>query len=135
MFGLRTIVVVGAAIMLLPSDPAAQQALVNSVQSNAQWALTYCDREPESCDRAKAAAVQFGEKLKFAAKLAGDVIRQQAMTQDPAPVQVSEAFEVPQPVEAEPSAAEPALAEAAPAGKDELGHLLDAWEQENAAAQ
>lgn len=125
MFGLRTIVVAGAAIMLLPSDPAAQQALVSSVHSNAQWALTYCEREPASCEQAKATAYQFGEKIKFAGRLAGDLIKQHAMTATATPAD-------------EPTAsitAEAAATDEAAGTSNDIGHLLDSWEQDQTGAQ
>jgi hypothetical protein len=74
MFPLRTIMVIGAAVMLLPSEKENQQKLLNAALTNVEWASTYCEREPATCARAGAAWSGFVEKAQFGATLIGEMV-------------------------------------------------------------
>lgn len=53
MLSLRTLILVGAVVYLLPSDPARQQAFVSTANQAFQHVTTYCDRDPAMCDKAR----------------------------------------------------------------------------------
>jgi hypothetical protein len=70
---IRTVIVVGAVIALLPSDRAQQERLQQAAVDAAQWTITYCDRNAKSCETAAAAWNVFKAKAEFAAGVAYDV--------------------------------------------------------------
>lgn len=84
---LRTAIVVGAVIALLPSDRAQQERLQQAVIDAANWTVTFCDRNQKSCENAAAGWEVFKAKAEFAGLVAYDI----AMTHvfrpnaDPAP--------------------------------------------------
>lgn len=69
----RTVIVVGAVIALLPSDRAQQERLQQAAVDAAQWTITYCDRNAKSCETAAGAWEVFKVKAEFAAGVAYDV--------------------------------------------------------------
>jgi len=69
----RTVIIVGAVIALLPSDRAQQERLQQAAVDAAQWAITYCDRNAKTCETASAAWETFKAKADFAAGVAYDV--------------------------------------------------------------
>lgn len=70
MLSLRTLVLLGATVYLLPSDPVRQQAFLKTASDTYTYAVTICDREPEFC--AKAGTVY--EDLKTRAHFGAGVI-------------------------------------------------------------
>lgn len=70
---IRTVIVVGAVIALLPSDRAQQERLQQAAIDAAQWTITYCDRNAKTCETAGAAWETFKAKAEFAAGVAYDV--------------------------------------------------------------
>ncbi len=82
MFFMRTALVVGTVVVLLPSDPDKQQALLASTHDKVVWAMTYCDREPAQCDQAKTAWDGFVSKAQFSAKLVGEMADRYAQSAD-----------------------------------------------------
>ena len=63
---LRTIIVVGAVIALLPSDRAQQERLQQAAVDAAHWTMTFCERNAKTCDNAGAAWDVFKTKAEFA---------------------------------------------------------------------
>jgi hypothetical protein len=70
---LRTVVVVGAVIALLPSDRAQQERLQQTAIDAAQWTMTFCQRNAKTCENAAVAWDVFKTKAEFAAGVAYDV--------------------------------------------------------------
>jgi hypothetical protein len=70
---IRTVVVLGAVVYAMPSDPQKQQALIHSASDTIIWGATYCQREPETCRQAEAALGVAVQKAKFGLALASDV--------------------------------------------------------------
>jgi hypothetical protein len=81
----RTALVVGVLIYCLPSDPAKQQAIIRSAGDALSWGLTYCQRDPDTCAKAKVAFGDLGQKAKFGATLVGNLVEQWTARRDPAP--------------------------------------------------
>jgi hypothetical protein len=80
MFFFRTALICGVGIALLPSDPAKQQALLETAGDKFSWAMTYCQRQPEQCTQAKVAWDGFVTKAQFGARLATDLVDRYAAT-------------------------------------------------------
>jgi Flp pilus assembly protein TadG len=70
---LRTLIVVGAVIALLPSDRAQQERIAQAAVDAAQWTMTFCDRNAQTCENASAAWAVFKAKAEFAVGVAYDV--------------------------------------------------------------
>ena len=70
---IRTGLVIGAVIYMMPSDTKRQTELIHSASDTLVWGLTYCEREPATCDQAKATWQQVMIKAKFGAALASDL--------------------------------------------------------------
>jgi hypothetical protein len=67
---IRIAIVVAAGVALMPSDREQQQRLMQRASEATTWAMTFCDRNAESCAQAGALWKQFAAKAEFAAKLA-----------------------------------------------------------------
>lgn len=70
---IRTILVLGAVVYVLPADTEKQKELIHTAGDTLAWAMTYCQREPATCDEAKVAWSQMADKAKFGAALVGDL--------------------------------------------------------------
>lgn len=70
---LRTVIVVGAVIALLPSDRAEQERVAQTAVDAARWAMSFCDRNAKTCENATTAWSAFKAKAEFAAGVAYDV--------------------------------------------------------------
>ena len=70
---LRTVIVVGAVIALLPSDRGQQERIAQAAVDAAQWTMTFCDRNAQTCANATAAWAVFKAKAEFAVGVAYDV--------------------------------------------------------------
>lgn len=70
----RTGIVLAAVVALLPSDKERQDELYAMVTALAGDALTYCDRNAETCAKAAAAWDEVKVKAKFAGALALDIL-------------------------------------------------------------
>jgi hypothetical protein len=73
MLFMRTALVCGVAVALLPSDPAKQQALLAGAHQGLQWAMTYCDRQPAQCMQAQVTWDSFVTKAQFGLQLASEM--------------------------------------------------------------
>jgi hypothetical protein len=81
----RTGIVLSAVIALLPSDPASREALYARTSQLAHEAMTYCDRNAQTCRKAAEVWDDLSDKAVFAAGLAGDlVVRYGQLSQDEA---------------------------------------------------
>jgi hypothetical protein len=74
--GLFRLAVIGAVgIALLPSDRDQQQRLYQRAATAANWAVTFCDRNAQTCQQASGFLAEFKKKAEFGAELAVDMIR------------------------------------------------------------
>jgi hypothetical protein len=71
---LRIATIVAVGVALLPSDHDQQQRLYERAGAAAQWAYTFCDRNPGTCARGSELWSQFVAKAQFGAKLAYDMM-------------------------------------------------------------
>jgi hypothetical protein len=85
LFRLAAVVAVG--VSLLPSDREKQEQLYARAASAANWTMTFCDRNPQTCTQAAGLWTDFSKKAEFGIKLAYDVVQNQtAAAADDAPV-------------------------------------------------
>jgi hypothetical protein len=70
---IRTGLVLGAVIYMMPTDTKRQTEMIHTASDTLVWGLTYCEREPATCDQAKAGWAQMVTKAKFGAALASDL--------------------------------------------------------------
>lgn len=71
---IRTAFWAGVIVMLMPTDEAKQRELLLNAGQKVQWAMTYCDREPVTCQNAQAAWALFVQKAKFATAMVSAVV-------------------------------------------------------------
>jgi hypothetical protein len=75
MFLIRTAFWISLVILLLPSDERRQAELYGKAVAAANWTLTFCDRNPETCVRSGELWQTFKVKAEFAGQVAGDLIQ------------------------------------------------------------
>lgn len=78
MFLVRTAFWAGLVVLLLPTDRQQQELLTSFAHQKLHWAMTYCDREPVSCERAGEVWALLVKKAEFGAMLAVDLIQKGA---------------------------------------------------------
>lgn len=74
---LRLGIIVAVGVALLPSDSEQQEMLYNRAALAAQWTVTYCDRNPQTCVVAGDLWDGFKKKAQFGARLAYDTVMEQ----------------------------------------------------------
>ena len=65
----RTALVLGVIVAVLPTDEAQQARLFQQVSAGAHWAVTFCDRNGALCTAAGEAWTGFVKKAEFGARL------------------------------------------------------------------
>lgn len=78
----RLAIVVAVGVSLLPAEREKQDQLYERAANAANWTLTFCDRNAETCAKAVTFWEEFSKKAEFGAKLALDVMRDQAASGD-----------------------------------------------------
>lgn len=74
--GLFRFAVLGAIVVsVLPSDREQQDKLYERASAAANWTMTFCDRNAETCTHAAGYWASFVAKAEFGAKLAFDLIQ------------------------------------------------------------
>jgi hypothetical protein len=73
---IRIATVIAVGVALLPSDRDQQQRLYERAGATAQWVVTFCDRNGQTCEKGSQLWAQFVAKAEFGAKLAYDMIRE-----------------------------------------------------------
>ena len=97
MFLIRTAFWLALVVLLLPTDPRAQSDLMTKVSYVAHQAVTFCDRNQSTCQRANDAWGVFKTKLEFAGRMAGDVVSQHVFGRAPQPAPAPTAAPAPLP--------------------------------------
>lgn len=81
----RLALVVAVGVSLLPAEREKQDQLYERAASAANWTLTFCDRNAETCAKAGTFWAEFSKKAEFGAKLAYDVMRERMAEDDSKP--------------------------------------------------
>lgn len=71
----RILVLLGLAVMLLPNDPRSREELVSSSASAIRYTMTFCDRNPDYCEKAAQIRSEFARKAHAAADVAARAIK------------------------------------------------------------
>lgn len=66
---LRTGLVLGIVVVLLPTDPRQQSELQERFAAATHWAIGFCDRNPVTCANAEQFRASFASKAEFGGKL------------------------------------------------------------------
>lgn len=82
----RTALLLGVIVAVLPTDEAQQARLYRQVTSAAHWAVTFCDRNAATCTAAGDAWAGFVKKAEFGARLAYDIMQKQLASEHETPV-------------------------------------------------
>lgn len=72
---LRTAAIIAIGVSLLPADREKQEQLYQRAAAAANWTLTFCDRNADTCEKAETLWADFAAKAQFGAQLALDVVR------------------------------------------------------------
>ena len=73
----RTALLLGVVVAVLPTDEAQQARFYQQVSSAAHWAVTFCARNAATCTAAGEAWSGFVKKAEFGARLAYDIVQKQ----------------------------------------------------------
>ncbi len=71
---IRTAIVVGAVVALMPTDRTQQSRLADQASAAAKWTLTFCERNASTCTQAGEVWGVFVKKAQFAGQLAIDLV-------------------------------------------------------------
>ena len=74
MFFIRTTLLLGLGVLVLPTDQASQARVTSASKTAMTWTMTFCDRNPATCVQGQQAWGVFVEKAQFGAKMAFEVI-------------------------------------------------------------
>lgn len=74
----RAAIILSLGVSLMPSDKAEQERLYARAATAANWTLTFCDRNAQSCETAGQLWTGFLTKAEFAAKMAYDLSQRDA---------------------------------------------------------
>lgn len=74
---LRLGIIAAVGVALLPSDSEQQEILYNRAALAAEWTVTFCDRNVQTCTVAAGAWDGFKKKAQFGARLAWDTVAEQ----------------------------------------------------------
>ena len=80
MFLIRWTFWIGLVVMLLPTDKAQQERLVQHASHAAHWAMTFCERNDATCVQAGQLWQTFQTKAQFGLEMASDILRERAGT-------------------------------------------------------
>lgn len=72
---MRVAAVVAVGVALMPADQEQQKRLIQRASDASTWAMTFCERNAETCAKRDELWVLFVAKAEFAAKLAYDTWR------------------------------------------------------------
>jgi Family of unknown function (DUF5330) len=116
MLFIRTTLLLGLGVLVLPTDEASQVRVMGGAKTALTWTMTFCDRNPATCDQGQQGWALFKKKAEFAAKMAVDLIAERNSQTAEAPAAQKPAAVMP--------TAEPA---AKPRGTLKPGDLEPAW--------
>ncbi len=84
MFFIRTTLVLGLGILLLPTDQESQTRVFAGAKTAVAWTVGFCDRNPGSCVQGRQAWDVFVKKAEFGARMAFDLINSKDDAKQPA---------------------------------------------------
>ena len=75
---IRTTILLGLGVLLLPADAAQQARVYDGAKATLGWTMTFCDRNAATCVQGREAWAVFAKKAEFAGKLALDLINERS---------------------------------------------------------
>lgn len=88
MLFIRTTLLLGMGVLVLPTDDASQARVYNGAKTAMHWTSTFCERNPEACVHGHHAWEVFVKKAEFGAKMAFDLINEREKSTPTAPAQL-----------------------------------------------
>lgn len=76
---IRWMLVIAAVVLLLPTDAQQQAQVYQRVSAGAAWAVTFCDRNAETCNAAGEVWSAAKVKAAFAARMAADIVQERML--------------------------------------------------------
>ena len=74
MLFIRTTLLLGLGVLVLPTDQASQVRVYDGAKSAVHWTSTFCDRNPGTCAQGQQAWGVFVKKAEFGLKMTLDLI-------------------------------------------------------------
>lgn len=74
MFFVRTTLLLGLGILLLPTDQESQTRVFTNAKTAAAWTVTFCDRNAATCVQGREFWDIFKQKAEFGVRMAFDLI-------------------------------------------------------------
>jgi hypothetical protein len=93
MFFVRTTLVLGLGILLLPTDKESQTRVFYGAKTAVAWTVTFCDRNPATCVQGRQAWDVFVKKAEFGVRMAVDLINSRDDAKQPAAAPVVPALQ------------------------------------------
>ena len=78
MFLIRTTLLLGLGVLILPTDEASQARVYSGARTAMTWTVTFCDRNAGTCAQGRQAWAVFLKKAEFATRMAVDLISERA---------------------------------------------------------
>jgi Family of unknown function (DUF5330) len=78
MLFLRSTLLLGLGILVLPTDADTQARFYNGAKTAVVWTSTFCDRNADTCTQGGQAWAMFKKKAEFGAKMAIDLMGERA---------------------------------------------------------
>ena len=95
MLFIRTTLLLGLGVLILPTDQASQARVYDSAKSAVRWTTTFCERNPGACAQGQQAWGVFVKKAEFGLKMTLDLINERgqrsAVTAPAQPTQPAQA--------------------------------------------
>ena len=74
MLFIRTTLLLGLGVLLLPTDQESQSRVYANAKTALHWTTTFCERNPQTCVQGQQAWGVFAEKAEFGFKMALDLM-------------------------------------------------------------
>ena len=84
MFFVRTTLLLGLGVWLLPTDRDSQARVFSGAKTAVDWSVTFCDRNPQTCVQSRQAWDVFVKKAEFGGRMALDLINSSNQAAPPA---------------------------------------------------
>ncbi len=133
MFFIRTTLLLGLGVLILPTDRESQAHVYGNAKSALVWTATFCDRNPATCVQGRQAWGVFVQKAEFGVKMAVDLIADHNKAKvEPAKVDAVKVASGPLPAVTHAASAVQPARRASAAGASQPSDLEPTWRGKSA---
>ena len=100
MLFIRTTLLLGLGVLVLPTDRDSQARVYDGAKSAVHWTSTFCERNPATCVQGQQAWAVFVKKAEFGVKIALDLVNERNQRPETVPAQIAPAPARPAPATA-----------------------------------